>query len=294
MYITLIIYFALIIVGLCMGSFAAASVWRLRARQLVEDKDSGEEYDMKEYEKLKKLTKKSVVNDRSQCLHCSYELQWYDLIPIFSWVFLKGKCRKCRRPIGFFEPLMELGVAAFFAFSYIFWPYQLTSWTAIASLIIWMISGVMLAVLFAYDKKWYVLPDQLNFALVGVGLLSSILVVISANDKIAALINIGLSIFVLSGIYFVLHAVSKGKWIGFGDVKLGLGLALLLADWQLSVLALFLANLIGCILVIPGLATHKLKKDSRIPFGPLLIIGTVVSLLAGKYIINLYLGCLVF
>ena len=90
-----VIYLALGLLGLCFGSFAGATVWRLRARQLVADRASGEDVDSKELKKLLPLTKVSFAKDRSKCLHCGYELRWYDLIPLVSWVSLKGRCRQC-------------------------------------------------------------------------------------------------------------------------------------------------------------------------------------------------------
>lgn len=287
-----IIYLVLSLVGLCMGSFAGASMWRLRTRQLIQDKSNGGHVDPDEYDSLKKLAKKSILNDRSRCLHCSYTLKWYDLIPLFSWISLNGKCRKCRKSIGILEPLIELGVAVFFVAFYIYWPYSLDSGLEIARLVLWLLAGVALAILFAYDKKWFILPDSINYIVIGIGACSSVLVVIGANNKLNTLLSIVGSVFILSGLYWVLNKVSQGKWIGFGDVKLGLGLALLIADWRLAFVALFAANLIGCIIVLPAMLIGKLKRNSQVPFGPLLIVGSVIAILAGNYLINAYLYCL--
>ena len=81
-------------------------------------------------------------------------------------------------------------------------------------------------------------------------------------------------------------------WVGFGDVKLGLALALLLADWRLAFLALFLANLIGCLIVIPGMVTQKITRQTRIPFGPLMIVGAVLALFFGDTLLNWYFNSL--
>ncbi len=287
---TTILYIALVLVGLCLGSFAGATAWRLRARQLVQDKEAGQNYNHTEYKSLHKLASASVTKDRSQCLHCSYVLKWYDLIPVLSWIVLRGKCRNCRKPIGYLEPLIELGVAAFFVLSYMLWPYSLSTPFEIGRLIIWLASGVGLAILFIYDLKWFLLPDKVNLTLIGLGVLSSIFVLINSEDLVSTLGSIGGAVIVLSGIYFVLYKISKGKWIGFGDIKLGLALALLLADFRLAFLALFAANLIGCLIVIPQMIAGKLKRDSHVPFGPLLIAGTVVAQLAGLYLVEWYLG----
>lgn len=100
------------VLGLIFGSSQGATVWRLRARQLREDKRDGEPYDKKEYARLIPLTKPSLTDDCSRCLDCGHELAWYDLVPLVSWLATGGKCRYCRKPIGAFEPLMETGTAA--------------------------------------------------------------------------------------------------------------------------------------------------------------------------------------
>lgn len=285
---TFVIYLALVLVGLCLGSFGGAMVWRLRARQLVEDKAAGEMVNKAELTRLEKLTKKNVLHDHSQCLHCSYTLRWYDLIPLFSWISLRGKCRQCRRKIGSMEPLIELGVAAFFVLSYALWPYPLTSTIEIVRLVVWLAAGVSLAILFVYDLKWFLLPDKVNFALIGLGAITTAIAIIEAKDHVAAMLSVMTATVILSGLYLVLYLISKGRWIGFGDIKLGLGLALLLADWRLAFIALFAANLIGTLIVIPGMIRGNLKRDSHISFGPLLILGTVVAQFVGLYLIDTY------
>ena len=290
---TFIIYTALVMMGLALGSFAGATVWRLRARQLKEDKVHHGDYDHNEYKSLEKLISKNIASDRSRCLHCDYTLKWYDLIPVVSWVGLGGKCRKCRKFIGWFEPVIELGLAAFFVLSYLLWPYHLDNLLEVSRLVLWLASGVGLAILFSYDTKWFLLPDRVSFTVVGLGLVSSIVTIVLAPDHIGAIASILGAVAILSGVYFVLYLVSRGKWIGFGDVKLGLGLALLLADWRLAFIALFAANLIGCIIVIPAMIKGVMKRDSHVPFGPLLIVGMIVAQFAGYYLIDAYLFGLV-
>jgi len=283
-----IIYLGLILFGLVLGSFAGASVWRLRARQLVADKKNGEHVDHAEYTKLKKLAHEKVSKDHSRCLHCGYELRWFDLIPLVSWIALRGRCRSCRKPIGIMEPLIELGTAAFFVASYALWPFDLTTGLQISQFVIWLLAGVGLAIMFAYDARWFLLPDRINFAVIGLGLVSAILMIIESQDHVGALLNVVGSVAILSGIYYVLYLISKGRWIGFGDIKLGLGLGLLLGNWQLAFIGLFFANLIGCLIVIPLMATGKLKRTSHVPFGPLLIVGAILAKLIGMGIAEFY------
>lgn len=289
-----IYYIALVLVGLCLGSFAGATVWRLRARELDaiknDKKDTEKEgYNHKEYTRLKKLLGKGPLSDRSQCLHCGYELKWYDLIPVVSWLSLKGKCRKCQHPIGKFELFMELGVAAFFVLSFMFWPGGIHDGLQLAHFILWLIAGVIMAVLFAYDTKWFMLPDSFSIALAVVGLGIVGVSAAESQDITGTLLTAFGAVAVLSGLYAVLYAVSQGRWIGFGDVKLGVGLALILVDWQLAAMALFLANFIGCLIVIPLLVSKKLKRDSHVPFGPMLIAGTILAWFIGWPILDAYL-----
>ena len=186
------------------------------------------------------------------------------------------------------EPIIELSVALLFVLSYAFWPYPLGDFVDISRFIIWLVAGTGLAILFAYDAKWFLLPDKVSITVIGLGLLSSMMAVIQSGDIVGSTASIAGSVIILSGIYFVLYKVSKGRWIGFGDIKLGLGLALLLADFRLAFIALFAANLVGTLIVIPSMISGKLKRDSRVPFGPLLIIGTIIAQFFGLYLLDLY------
>lgn len=278
------------LVGLVFGSFAGAQVWRLRARQLVGDKKAGEAYDKKEYARLVKLTSSSLKDDRSRCLSCGHVLHWHDLFPLFSWLSTGGRCRYCHKPIGKFEPFIELGMAGYFVLSLIFWPLPLTNGLEIVQFLLWLVGGVMLVMLFAYDTKWFLLPDRVVFPLIGVATIYAGIEVYQATNAVEALFSAIGSVAILSGIYLILWVISKGKWIGFGDVKLGVALGLLLGRWELAFLALFLANLIGCLIVLPGLITRKLSRTTRIPFGPMLIAGFFITALWGQAILEWYLS----
>lgn len=278
----------LAVVGLLFGSFAGATVWRLRARQLVGDKAAGDKVDAKEYKALLPLTKVGLAKDRSRCLHCGHTLAWYDLVPLVSWLSTGGKCRYCRQPIGWFEPGIELGLALFFVVSFLVWPSALATTAQIGVFALWLAAGVLLAILFAYDAKWFLLPNRIVLPLTGIAALVAIIRLATSYDTLGALVNLALAVFILSGLYLLIWLASKGRWIGFGDVKLGLALALLLGDWQLAFIALFAANLLGCLLVIPGMIMGKIGRQTRVPFGPLLILGTVIAMLWGGRVIAWY------
>lgn len=282
--------FILAAIGLVCGSFAGAQVWRLRARQLVEDKAAGEDYDKKEYKQLVELTKHRGRNDRSRCLNCHHILHWYDLFPLVSWLSTRGRCRYCNHSIGWFEPLMELGVSLYFVLSFLLWPSLLSEPFEIARFALWLVAGVQLAILFGYDAKWFLLPDRVVFPLIAVAAIYALLGLTHAPNIPEAIFSLLGSIGILSGIYLSLWLLSKGRWIGFGDVKLGVALGLLLGRWELAFLALFLANLIGCLIVIPGLISKRFSRTTRVPFGPMLIAGFFITALWGDTIIGWYLS----
>jgi leader peptidase (prepilin peptidase)/N-methyltransferase len=271
-----------------MGRFAGATLWRLRARQLVEDKADGEKVDKNEFKMLEPLSKVRFATDRSLCLHCGHHLKWYDLLPLFSWLGTGGKCRYCHKKIGRFEPLIEVGVGVFFVASYMFWPEMIQTAPQIAYFVLWLLAGVLLAILFAYDLKWSILPNRAMFPLIAVGVIAAVFNIFSSLDPLGTFVNVVIAAVLLSGLYLILWLVSKGQWIGFGDVKLGLALALLLGDWKLAFIALFAANLIGCLIVVPGMLSGKLTRKTRVPFGPLLILGAVVAAWWGSSILAWY------
>ena len=272
--------------GLVAGSFGGASVWRLRARQLVQDKLSGEDYNKQELKRLKPLIGKAS-EDRSRCLHCQHTLAWYDLIPLASWLSTGGKCRYCKKPIGKFEPVIEIVSAVLFGVFYAYWT-TLNPDGAWLGLAVWAVILTMFVILFAYDFKWFLLPDVVMLPLIALSGVYTGIIIATAETPLAVAASTLSAVAILSGLYLGLWLFSKGQWVGFGDVKLGLALGLLLMDWQLALLTLLLANLIGTIIVVPGLATGKLSRQTHIPFGPLLIIGFFISLFWGYIIIDSY------
>jgi len=290
--IVLMEYIILGIIGSCMGSFVGASLWRLRARELNQERLAGHHYSRTEYKKLAKLSNKKMLEDRSVCLSCSGNLKWFDMIPVISWVVLRGKCRHCQAKIGMMEVLLEIGLLLFFVGSYFFWPSGLDNGLEIARFILWLISGTGLALLLAYDFKWMLLPDSVSIGVIVIGLVNTILMVLSSSNPAGVIFSTFGALLILSGLYYLLYIISRGKWVGFGDVKLGIGLALILSDWELAFIALFTANLIGSLIVVPLMALGKIKRDSRVPLGPLLIVGTFIAGLFGPSIIDWYINTL--
>lgn len=284
------VYVMLALFGAAFGSFAGATVWRLRAQQLQEDKAAGEKVDSKEYKRLKPLMDESFLKSRSMCLDTGKTLPWYDLIPVVSWLALKGKSRFSGKPIGKFELVIELAMLAFFVSSFALWPQALDTWQSIALFVLWLASGVGLGILFAYDTRWFLLPDKVVYPLIVLGAVMAAIRITEATDIGGAVLDVLGAVLILGGLYFVLHIVSGGRWVGFGDVKLGLFMGLALGTWPLALMALFLANFVGCLYVIPAMLFGKLTRNMRVPFGPFLILGFVLSGLFGQYLIDWYIN----
>lgn len=273
---------ALLLLGVVLGSFAGAQVWRVRARQLRTDKQTGHPYDKHEWRQLRVLLQGTVRDDRSRCLQCGHVLAWYDLLPVVSWLSTGGRCRYCQQFIGWFELVMELVLGVGLALSYLVWPWALPASSLLFA--VWVVVALVLMILAAYDAKWQLLPDPLNYGLMALGALFVLVRMTTLHD--VDLVSLSGAVALLAGLYGGLYAISRGAWIGFGDVKLCVGLALLLGDWRLAFMTLFFSNMLGCIIVLPGLVRGQLNTRSQVPFGPLLIIGCVISLLFGGSILR--------
>ncbi|MCB9819901.1 prepilin peptidase [Candidatus Nomurabacteria bacterium] len=287
------------LLGLAFGSFAGAMVWRLRARQLVEDKRLGiklTKHEKNELKQLIPLAKTTLQTDRSRCLHCGHILSWYDLLPLLSWISTGGRCRYCKKPIGWFELVIELGVAISFATLALVWGSNSILSGEMMLFVFWAIAIVLMAIVFAYDIKWLLIPSIVMYPLIVASMIIAAAKVLQAGGGFDSISAIFWSVVVFSGIYLALYLYSRwrfgyeGTWVGFGDVELGLALGLLLGNWQLSLLALFLANLLGILVIFPSLVTKKRSMKAHVPFGPLMIVGFAISLLWGESIIDWYLG----
>ena len=261
-YDTYMILLVLILLGLCFGSFANAFVWRLHE-------------------------KRNWVSERSECPHCHHILAPKDLVPVLSWLALRGKCRYCRKPIPD-TPLTELATPVLFALSYIYWPEALHG-AGLFRFVLWLIFMVSFVILAAYDIRWYELPDKVVFPLMilaGVWVAGS-WVHAGAHGWHGALGSL-VGAAIVSGLFFVLHQISGGKWIGFGDVKLGIVLGALAGGVLESCLLLFFASFIGMLVSLPLMIAGKANRKTQLPFGPLLLAGTIIAVLFGQGIIDWY------
>jgi prepilin signal peptidase PulO-like enzyme (type II secretory pathway) len=271
------IYLILAVVGLAFGSFVNAFVWRWRQQEQEGRKKA----------KGRKPGEFSIVHGRSMCPECRHELAAKDLLPVLSWLWLRGKCRYCHKPISVQYPLVELSTAALFVLSYVFWPVGFNG-TEIAVFSLWLAILVGLIILAVYDMHWQLLPDKIVLGVSVIAIIQAIVRIAAADKPLTALANIVFAVIVGGGIFYILFQASKGRWIGGGDVKLGLLLGLLVATPGRSFLLLFLASLLGTVLSLPQLWSKQLSRTSRIAFGPFLILAAIIVVLFGHDIISWY------
>lgn len=286
--ITVMIIAALALIGLIFGSFVNAFVWRLHEQETIGEKK--QKAKAKQRKALDaELQTVSILKGRSMCPHCKHELGAKDLVPLFSWLFLKGKCRYCAAPISWQYPLVELATAGLFALSYSFWPSDIHSVLTGVIFAIWLGFVVMFMALAVYDLRWFLLPNRVVYPLTVLATIEAVLVAIAVHDA-GSLLQAVLGALVISGTFWVLFQVSAGNWIGGGDVKLAVVLGLLAGTPLKALLVLFFASVIGTICSIPLLLRGKKAMKLRVPFGPFLLAAAVVVVLFGSSLINWYTG----
>src|SRR6266542_3435082 len=214
----------LIVGGLVFGSFVNALVWRLHS-------------------------KRDWVKERSECPHCHHQLAAKDLVPVLSWLSLNGKCRYCSKPIPD-SPLVELVLPLLFVLSYYVWPQPLTG-VGLFVFVLWLIFLVGFVALAVYDLKWFLLPDVIVFPLMALAAIQVLGVWVIFGGSWRDVVSSILGALAISGLFFALFEISKGKWIGFGDVKLGVVLGLLAGGPVQAFVLLFVASLLGVLFSLP-------------------------------------------
>lgn len=244
------IYFILSIYGLILGSFFNVAGLRIPEGR-------------------------SIVWPRSTCFTCGHKLTEIELIPVFSYVIQKGKCRSCRQPISFIYPIIELFTAFLFVYSYYTFGFSMDF--AIALTLISLLVIVTVA-----DLAYKVIPDKV--LLFFFFLLFVERLVYPLQPWWNSIIGAGFAFLLL----LVIVLVSKGG-MGGGDIKLFtlIGFAVGLKVFLLS---FFLATLFAAIYGSFGILFGKMKKKNVVPFGPFIALGTLLSFFFYESIIDVYLS----
>lgn len=273
------IILALTLLGLCLGSFVNALNWRIHEQSKMQNAGTNKK-------SKAQAADLSIVTGRSMCSYCKYPLAAKDLIPVISWLSLRGKCRYCHKPIQD-TPFAEIITPLLFIASFAFWPI---AFNTLGKLLFgfWLVFLVGFMALALYDLRWRLLPNRIVYPLIVLAVLQVIVSMLVTDNKWRVLTEAFLGFLVGGGIFWLLFQMSGGKWIGGGDVKLGWLLGLIVGGPVASFLMIFLASLLGTIISVPLLVTHKTNAKGHIPFGPFLIASAIIVRLLGASLIIWY------
>lgn len=217
----------------------------------------------------------NIATTGSHCMSCGHQLRWYDLVPLLSWLSLKGRCRYCKAGISVQYPLIEFVNGVGYVLIFVFKGFSLDAG------ILCLFSSALL-VLSVIDARTFEIPVGINITILLLGVVRTFL---DYQNVLSHLIGfLCVSLFLL-----LLNLFTGGRAMGGGDVKL-MGAAGLLLGWKLIILSFLLACIMGS-LVHPVLMKVK-KLDRRLAFGPYLSAAMFIALMFGDSFINWYLGIL--
>lgn len=241
------LYIIIFLYGLLIGSFLNVCIYRIPRNE-------------------------NIVTTRSHCMHCGMQLKWYDLVPLFSFIVLGGKCRKCKTLLSLQYPLVELFNALLYCIIFLVNGFNPVS-------IVYCLMTSALLVLSIIDFRTYEIPFGIN---VFIGVLGLVRLGLDWADWVNYVLGFcSVSLFLL-----LIFWLTKGRGIGGGDIKL-MAAAGLVLGWKLILLAFVLGCLLGSILHVIRMKVSK--ADRVLAFGPYLAMGIFVSMLYGEVFINWYL-----
>src|SRR4051812_581533 len=207
-------------------------------------------------------SKEGFISGRSKCPHCGHQLAPLELIPVLSWIALRGHCRKCKQPISWQYPLVEALTGLVFALAFITHrPHDLFS---IIVLILWLHILSSFIVLAVYDLRWYLLPDKILLPIIAP---ASALLLMETSRAHSLQVAGGaiLAALTFGGVFYAMAELSKGRWMGGGDIKLAFIMGLLLG-LQKTLLAMFIAFNSAALIGIGLIAVKRKGRGSHIPF----------------------------
>src|SRR3989339_91065 len=254
--IAFIIIFLFFLVGLLVGSFLNAAEYRLAHQLSV-------------------ITNKHNGAARSMCPHCHKTLWNKDLIPLISYVLLGGMCRFCKTAISIQYPVVELATALMYVSAVLRFGLHAQAFVA-------AVFGTFLLFIFLYDLKHQLILDKISIPAIGIAFpLSWFVFHLSLHSML-------IGAFIAGGFFALQYIASKGKWIGGGDIRLGVLMGIMLG-WEQTLAALILAYVGGALIAVVLLLQKKVTAQTRIPFGTLLTVATYSCLLYGNTIIEWYI-----
>lgn len=217
--------------------------------------------------------KENIVKVRSHCMECGYQLKWYDLIPVFSYLFLRGKCRKCGTKISPQYPIIELLNGLIWVVIY------LVKGANVESLLYCLLASALIA-LSVIDFRTFEIPVGFNIFIACLGIINLVL-------NYRNWLNFVIGALCVSLFLYLLYIFSKGRAIGGGDIKLMAACGLLIG-WKLIIFAFCLGCIAGAVIHI--LRMKITKTDHVLAMGPYLSFGVLIAALWGDTIIRWYLN----
>lgn len=244
---TIILYIIIFLYGIVIGSFLNVCIYRLPQKE-------------------------NIVKVRSHCMNCGYQLKWYDLVPLFSYLILGGRCRKCRQKISIQYPIIEALNGVLYIIIFAEYGFSMTT-------LLYCLLFSALITLSVIDFRTYEIPLGINVFILALGLIR--VVTDSANwpDYVIGLVCV-------SGVLFLIYWISHGRALGGGDVKLMAACGLLLG-WRLIIVGFAAGCIVGSVI---HLIRMKVSGEGRVlAMGPYLSIGVMMAALWGENFINWYL-----
>jgi leader peptidase (prepilin peptidase)/N-methyltransferase len=227
---------------------------------------------------------KGVVSGRSYCPKCKTQISWYDNIPILSYLFIQGKCRKCKKQISIQYLTVELISVLSFTTAYFFYGITITT-------LLFIILALIFIIIFFVDLKHYIIPNSLTFPLMFIGFVKSFdpnlneLFPNYINSLIGGVLGYGI-IWLIIFLYKVLR---NKEGMGLGDAKLLSAIGFWFG-WISIPFVIFSSSIVALLTVLPSLINKSKKLSSEIPFGPFIIIGCILYIIFIEQYKNLLFG----
>lgn len=234
----------------------------------------------------------SLIYPPSHCPKCQHRLGASELVPIFSYLFLKGKCKNCHEPVSLFYPIFELSSGILFAVSYLVFGFSIEFFIAITFI-------SMLLIIIISDYQTYTIPDEV-LIFFGIALIIEIFIQGGFSLLKNSILNGIISFIIMFLIKKIGDFLFKKESMGGGDIKL-LGIFGLVMGYKMSIVSIFIASFIGLPVAVFQIMIsehHKIKStdddvpDNSIPFGPFLAIAAIIIVLTKldfNFIINLFI-----
>ena len=215
---------------------------------------------------------KGVVVGRSFCIKCNKKIQWFDNIPIISYLLLKFKCRNCKTKISFQYFLVETISLINFLVLYLIFGISLTT-------LFLIILSVVFLIIFFIDLKHYIIPNSLTYSMMILGFIKSFVPNLDPifPNYLNSLIGGLLGYAIIWSIIYFYRQFKKKEGMGLGDAKLFAVIGFWFG-WISIPFVIFLSSIIALLSVLPDLLRSSKKLSSQIPFGPFIILGTIFYL----------------